>query len=83
MSLKGSMSLHLRDPLDVVSDPGFWVSSNCSSPETLALLLSCAQPDKHKIFTQNFLIRNVFILCLHFSSEVKKDTKKIAKPIYI
>ena len=81
MSFKGSMSLHLRDPLDVVSDPGFWVPSNCSSPETLALLLSCAQPDKHKIFTQNFLIRNVFILCLHFSSEVKKKNTNISNHI--
>ena len=81
MSFKGSMSLHLRDPLDVVSDPGFWVPSNCSSPETLALLLSCAQPDKHKIFMQNFLLRNVFLLGLHFSFEVEKNTKKISKPI--
>ena len=56
-----SMSLHLRDPLDVVSDPGFWVPSNCSSPETLALLLSCAQPDKHKIFMQNFFIFLFFV----------------------
>ena len=81
MSFKGSMSLHLRNPLDVVSDPGFWVPSNCSSPETLALLLSCAQPDKHKTFTQDFLIMNVFILRLHFSFEVEKNTKKISKPI--
>lgn len=81
MSFKGSMSLHLRDPLDVVSDPGFWVPSNCSSPETLALLLSCAQPDKHKIFMQNFLLRNVFLLGLHSSFEVEKNTKKISKPI--